>query len=124
MSPEIKSDWRHDAMRIFLLYALALLAYWPALHGKFIWDDITFITDNNLIHSPVGLWRIWFSKESTDYWPLTYSVFWFMWRIFGDNPLGYHLINIMVHATNALLIWKILALSYSGPCFLPSDVQP
>lgn len=88
---------------------LALIAYWPSLHGGFIWDDITFISDNDLVRSPNGLFNIWFTRDATDYWPLAYTVFWFLWRAFGAETLGYHLLNVGVHALNAYLIWRILA---------------
>src|ERR1700722_9343033 len=93
--------------RAFLLVALVFAAYFPAWHGAFIWDDLTFIVDNDLIHAPNGLWRIWFSKESTDYWPLTYSFFWIFWRLFGPYTFGYHAVNLILHAFNAFLAWKI-----------------
>lgn len=40
---------------------------------------------------------IWLSTESTDYWPLTDTAFWLKWRFWGQNTLGYHLTNLMLH---------------------------
>lgn len=94
---------------VVLLLSLVLVAYFPAMHGLFIWDDVTFISDNSLIHSKSGLLQIWLSHASTDYWPLTYSLFWFLWRVFGEAPFAYHLLNILVHVANAVMVWKILS---------------
>src|SRR5579862_6847261 len=94
--------------RIVLFFAAVFAAYSPAWHGGFIWDDVTFISDNDLIRAPHGLWKIWFSRESADYWPVTYTIFWFLWRIFGTWTTGYHFVNLAVHALNCVLVWKIL----------------
>jgi len=97
------------AWQPLLLLLLVFAAYWPAWSGGFIWDDLTFIVNNDLIHAPNGLLQIWFSKGATDYWPVSYSLFWFLWRLFGGNPIGYHLVNLLIHASNAILVFKILA---------------
>jgi tetratricopeptide (TPR) repeat protein len=91
-----------------LILILVVIGYWPALRGLFIWDDSTFISDNDLVRSPNGLFNIWFTRDATDYWPLTYSVFWLMWRAFGSETFWYHAANIAVHVCNALLVWRIL----------------
>ncbi len=91
----------------FGLILLPLLAYWPCLHGGFIWDDYTFIVNDDVVNRSDGWWRVWWSRESTDFWPLTYTVFWCLRRWFGDWPFGYHLVNLAVHCANAILVWRI-----------------
>ncbi len=51
---------------------------------------------------------MWFSTEPFDYWPLTNSSFWLEWRLWGMNPVGYHVTNVVLHIAAALLIWLIL----------------
>ena len=41
-----------------LLTGAALLAYWPALTGGFLWDDDTLVTDSTLVKAPDGLYRM------------------------------------------------------------------
>ena len=87
-----------------------ILVYRPAWNGGFIWDDDAYITKNPLLIAPDGLWRIWFSLESpSQYFPLTYTTFRFERALWNLNPTGYHWINILLHATNALLLWRLLA---------------
>jgi protein O-mannosyl-transferase len=90
------------------LAAMALAVFWPALHGKFIWDDYVLIVNNDTIHAADGLRRFWFSTEPWDYFPLTNSVFWIEWRLFGDNTLGYHLVSLALHMGSGIFIWRSL----------------
>ena len=91
-----------------LLFGVLLLAYYPALHGTPIWDDAAHLTRPEL-RSWTGLCRIWFDPGATQqYYPLTYSVFWLLHRLWGDWHAGYHLVNILLHAGSALLLVRIL----------------
>ena len=52
---------------------------------------------------------IWFDVGATQqYYPLTHSAFWFMHQLWGHTTIGYHLINIVLHATSAWLLTIIL----------------
>ena len=85
-----------------------ILAYQPAWNGKPIWDDDGHITKPEL-RSLDGLGRIWIKPGATQqYYPLAHSVFWVEHKLWGDSPLGYHLINILLHIVSAFLLLKIL----------------
>jgi len=93
----------------FLLVAGIIIAYQPAWHAGFIWDDDDYVTNNPLLTAPDGLRRIWFSLDSpSQYFPLTYTAFLIERAIWGLNPAGYHWVNILLHAVNALLVWRLL----------------
>jgi len=91
-----------------LLVFATLIAYSPALHGGLLWDDDRHVTSPDL-QSLHGLWRIWFDPGATQqYYPLLHSAFWIEHRIWGDSVLGYHLVNVLLHATAAFLLIAIL----------------
>src|SRR5207249_736419 len=93
-----------------VLAALTIFAYRPAWNGGFIWDDDVYITNNELLTAPDGLRRIWFSLDSpSQYFPLVYSTFRIEHALWGLNPAGYHWVNILLHAANALLVWRVLS---------------
>ncbi|HTB81596.1 MAG TPA: tetratricopeptide repeat protein [Opitutaceae bacterium] len=96
------------AVAVALLVMATLLAYFPALHGGFIFDDNVFLTGNPLIHAPDGLRRLWFSREAADYWPVTSSTLWLEWRLWGLNATGYHATNVVLHIVEVLLLWAVL----------------
>lgn len=91
-----------------LLAVLTAIAYFPAMDGRFIWDDEALIARNQLVHAPDGLYRIWLTSEAIDYWPLTNTSFWIEWRLWGNDTRGYHLTNLALHVVAAVLIWIIL----------------
>jgi tetratricopeptide (TPR) repeat protein len=103
---------RETRRRLFLagaIVAVTLLAYLPVmLRGGFFWDDDSFLYANKFIRAPDGLRRLWFTTQPTDYFPLTSSVLWVEWRLWGNNPRGYHVVNVLLHAAAAVLAWRVL----------------
>ena len=90
------------------LLLATLAAYQPAWHGGMLWDDDSHITRGDL-RSAEGLWRIWFELDTTQqYYPVVHSAFWIFHRLWGDDTLGYHLINILLHALSSFLVLAIL----------------
>lgn len=93
-----------------LLVGVTILAYQPAWDAGFIWDDDDYVTNNPLLTAPDGLMRIWFSTDSpSQYFPLVYTTFRLEHALWGLNASGYHWVNLLLHATNALLLWRLLA---------------
>ena len=54
-----------------------------------------------------GLRQMWFVPRSIQqYYPLMYTSFWLEYRLWGVDPRGYHVMNIVLHALNAILVWR------------------
>ena len=84
------------------------MAYRPAWNGGFIWDDDAHVTQPHL-RSWHGLYRVWFDLGATQqYYPLLHSAFWIEHKLWGDAPLGYHLVNIFLHVVAALMVAAVL----------------
>src|ERR1043166_5819660 len=99
----------------FVLVAVTILVYQPVWHAGFVWDDEVLITGNPLVTRSDGLHRIWLTTEAPDYYPLTSSLWWLEWRLWGGRAARYHTVNIFLHAINAGLVWMILSrLKISG----------
>jgi tetratricopeptide (TPR) repeat protein len=98
-----------------------LLAYLPALAGGFIWNDSDYVTRPSL--RPIGgLYRIWTEAGAAEqYYPLLHSAFWAQYRIFGDNPLGYHVATVLLHAASAVLFALVLRRLFAGA---PAESRP
>ncbi len=91
-----------------LVFGLTLLAYLPAVRAGFIWNDSDYVTAPEL-QSLHGLGRIWTEVGATEqYYPLLHSAFWVEHHLWGDAPIGYHLVNILLHAGAACLFGAVL----------------
>ena len=96
-----------DSALWMLLWLATFIAYRPALNGGFVWDDDGHITKLAL-RSAHGLWRIWFDLGATQqYYPLLHSLFWIEYQIWGDSAIGYHVVNVALHAAAATLVVAI-----------------
>jgi len=101
--------WARLAMSGTLIVLFVFLAYLPALRGGFIWDDDTYVTENATLHDLGGLQRIWFEASAEpQYYPMVFTTFWLEYHLWGLNPVGFHLINVLLHATAAILLWQVL----------------
>ncbi len=97
-----------DWLFIGALLAAVVLVYQPAWRGGILWDDDFHITRPELC-SWHGLYRIWFDVGATlQYYPLLHSAFWIEHRLWGDDTLGYHLVNVLLHAADAVMVVLIL----------------
>ncbi|MFQ5684538.1 MAG: tetratricopeptide repeat protein [Candidatus Binatia bacterium] len=107
MSPGRSRRWA----TALLLLGMTFLAYLPATRGGYIWDDKRYITENVTLRSTEGLRQIWFEPQSTaqHYYPVLLTAFWMQFRLWGVDPLGYHITNIALHAVNAVLVWLLLS---------------
>jgi tetratricopeptide (TPR) repeat protein len=91
-----------------LVACATVIAYLPSLSGAFIWNDADYVTAPAL-RSLAGLARIWTQPGATQqYYPLLHSAFWLQHRLWGDNPLGYHIVTLVLHAASAVLFALVL----------------
>ncbi len=91
------------------LVLLTLVAYVPVRTAGFIWDDDQYVTENKTLRDSAGLGRIWFNRHANpQYYPLVHTSFWLEHQLWGLHPLGYHLVNVLLHAANAVLLWNLL----------------
>lgn len=100
-----------------LVFAATFIAYWPSFSGDFIWNDSDYVTAPAL-RSVHGLVRIWTELGATQqYYPLLHSFFWGQCLFFGDHPLGYHVVTLLLHAGSAVLFALLLRrlLAKKGP---------
>jgi tetratricopeptide (TPR) repeat protein len=119
MKPEVRTSgaasptsrlvfYHHLGWQAVILLGVVFVAYLPAWHGGFLWDDDAHVTRADL-RSWHGLYRIWFDLGATQqYYPLTHSAFWLEHRWWGDAPTGYHLVNLFLHSAAAWFVSLIL----------------
>lgn len=110
---ESKREW----LLVAAIIAATFVAYKPCWHGNYLLDD-----QSHLLHNPVlkpgGLAKAWVPGSYLNYWPLTFTFYRLEHELWGFDRLGYHLVNIALHAISAVLIWRILRrLGMTGALF-------
>ncbi len=108
-------SFRMDRQTVLLCLALVgavFACYYPVVHNKFVHlDDDQYITDN--LHVKSGLsWTTvkwaFTSFDQANWHPLTWLSHALDCTLFGLNPAGHHLVNVALHAANAVLLFLLL----------------
>jgi Flp pilus assembly protein TadD len=102
--------------------ALAVIVFLPALGNDFVdWDDEINLTANPHYRGLGWTQLHWMATSSyvLGHWiPLTWLTFGIDYVLWGMNPVGYHLTNVLLHAANAalftLLAFRLLRLAMPG----------
>ena len=87
-----------------LLLAAALAAFGASLGSSFHFDDYAIFSDPALT-SAGGWLDVWSLRQTR---PLTYLTFWLNYQVGGQDPLGYHLVNLVLHCGVVLLLYECL----------------
>jgi protein O-mannosyl-transferase len=93
-----------------VLIVVTFIAYFPVWHGGFLWDDEYCVPrgpSSVEYYTLSGLHAIWF-HPARQYYPLSYTLCWLEYHVWGFNTTGYHLMNILLHSLNAILVWLTL----------------
>ncbi len=109
---------------------LAFLVYRPHLTDFFALDDFIWL---NAAQSPNALrfFKRAFSfptgsqfDPATPFWrPLVNSYFYAAWRMFGTDPFPYHVLNLLIHSANAVLVGIVVrSIARSAPAALCAAV--
>jgi protein O-mannosyl-transferase len=101
--------WRRNWFWALVLIAFVFIAYSQVFRAGFIWDDESHLTRNPCVVGPLGLKEIWTTTQAV-YYPLVLTTFWVLHNVVGLNPLAYHLLNVLLHAASAILLWRLLRL--------------
>jgi hypothetical protein len=95
-----------------ILLLVSLIAYEPMRHNGFVdYDDVDYITENTLVLNGLTVEGLTWSFTETDltanWHPLTWLSHMLDVQLFGVNPLGHHLVSLLLHLANALLLFWI-----------------
>jgi tetratricopeptide (TPR) repeat protein len=87
-----------------LLLAAALAAFGASLGSGFHLDDYAIFSDP-VLTSPWGWLQVWGWRQTR---PLTYVTFWLNYQAGGQDPIGYHALNLLLHLGAVLLAYECL----------------
>jgi hypothetical protein len=96
---------------LLFLSLLIVALYWRVYGYDFVSLDDSFIYDNLQIKNGLSIDNIFwaFSNTTTTFWlPVTWISFFLDYEIYGMNPGGYHITNVIIHICNTLILFVIL----------------
>jgi tetratricopeptide (TPR) repeat protein len=102
----MRTDNKYLLLGIILL--ITLISYWPVLQNQsFVWDDEGYITNNPVVQS-FQLKEIFTANVMGNYHPVTVLVMAVEYFFFGMKATGYHIINLLLHLLNVLLVFYLV----------------
>ncbi len=108
------AQWFHNARNVrlayfFLVLGVVLIAYYPSLKVGFFWDDWVLLEWATRLSVPEFLKKFLDPRvQSVVYRPVRGIVFLLSNKLFGANPTGYHLLQILSHAANCLMLYLVV----------------
>jgi tetratricopeptide (TPR) repeat protein len=120
----LKQTKRINFIILLILITVNLAVFLPSMNGDFLWDDKYFISDNpyilaphflqNLLITPFGGLSgmdensIRLDRSRQFYRPFSSLSYWLDLKIWGFNPAGFHLTNILLHMINTIILYFLL----------------
>lgn len=112
---KLSDEWKW----LLLLAAVCALVYANSLTGTFVYDDLRQVLRNPLVQDNSMIWRaltsdVWAFKgdgsaAASNYWRPTFTAWHIInYRLFGANPVGWHVTNLLLHSSVCLLIFALL----------------
>ena len=104
---------RSTGLALLLIVIAGVIAYWNSFDGAFVYDDLDAVRDNPHIR------RLWppseamslpmlGSEATVDRRPVLSLSFALNHALFGPEPWGYHLVNLMIHIAAGLLLFGVV----------------
>lgn len=119
MSEKTKSSWQKELRYILPIVLVVFLVFANSLSGEFVYDDLRQIVRNPLIQdsslyldavtSDVWAFKGDGTMTASNYWRPTFTAFHILnFALFGLDPFGWHLLNILLHAGVCVFAFLLL----------------
>ncbi|XP_060080466.1 protein O-mannosyl-transferase TMTC3-like isoform X2 [Ylistrum balloti] len=111
--------WKMEQLSMYQLVVVATVAlcYYNSLEAGFVFDDVSAIVDNKDLRPHVPVQRLFWNdfwgtpmhkeKSHKSYRPLCVLTFRLNYFLHQLDTMGYHLINVVLHAVVCLLFMKM-----------------
>ncbi|HWX20604.1 MAG TPA: tetratricopeptide repeat protein [Candidatus Binatia bacterium] len=107
----LNQTWRALLLAL-LLSTVTLAAFWPVIHNDFVgYDDDEYLTNNPHVLSGLRWQNFKWAFQagySSNWHPLTWFSHMLDVQLFGPQPRWHHLISLLLHTVNALLLFGLL----------------
>ena len=99
-----------------LLILVSIIIFSNTFQNPFMWDDNELIVENRYIKHlkfipflfSFTYWKYHHPLTKGFYRPITTTSFALDYSLWGTNPFGYHLTNLLLHILNVILIYFLI----------------
>lgn len=95
--PNVPVEW----IVVGVAALVAFWAYWPAMHGPFLFDDQVLPFARLQFGQPL---RDWMAGVR----PVLMLTYWMNAQVSGTDPFSYHLVNVLMHCVTSGLVFLIV----------------
>lgn len=111
------TSYNHYGTLLFIFLSAALV-HSPGLFNGYIlnWDDSSYILNNPFLKdfSWQGFVAIFTNTYFKNYHPLTTLTYWLQYNLISTAPWHFHLINILLHASSAVVLYRLINALFSS----------
>ena len=104
---------RRSLLISFGLVSLTLTVFWQTVDSTFVnFDDDVYVTENPHVRGGLHLENVvWAFRTNcaANYHPLTWISLMLDQQVFGTDPGGFHLTNVLWHTLNVVLLFAVLS---------------
>ncbi len=112
---KIKFHKKHELVWVFLVSLVLSFAFFGnGISGEFVFDDTTVVQNRGDLTNPSNFFNLFISPYHQNnptsglYRPFTMATYSLNHNIFGSSPVGFHVINIVIHSLNSFLVFWLL----------------
>lgn len=113
-APGASGSFRQKLILSLLVAALAAALYLPILRNRFVYDDVAQIVLEDYIHNPAHFLDLLTFRSMTldiidNNRPVNVASLMLDAAIWGRNPVGFHLTNLLLHAACCVMLFLLAA---------------
>lgn len=98
------SSWTRPFNVSLMLCAVTVAVYFGTFSGDFHYDDTTTLLEN----PHLARWQTFIGHVDHMVRPVLHATFLMDRSVYGMSPLGYHLLNLLLHLGSGLFVYQIL----------------
>ena len=107
-----------------VIFVFAFLLYANTLGHDFVWDDFELIVQNPALQTfdpstigrvfTEGFWPVEHRGASEYYRPLVTLSYHIDYNLFGQNPMGYHVVNVLLNALVCVAVFLFVSMFFGN----------
>ena len=108
--------------KLLIIPLIGFIIFVHALGNQFVIDDSSQIIENTVVHSIANIPSLFLGSSFGEdnalvgvyYKPVMTTLYTFIYSLFGTNPFPFHFVQLLLHISNALLIYLLLKRFFSN----------